>query len=235
MSAVGIMFAQTIVPKKCNICGKSLAQCHYKGKHPKPTTGSHRGHDWVDLGLPSGTKWATMNVGASSPSDYGSYFAWGETSPKSSYDWSNLKYHILGDRHENVKFSKYVIDSKYGTIDGKKKLDLYDDVAYINWGNGWRMPSANQIEELVTECVWAWVGNGFKISSKKTGNFIFLPTAGDVHNSSIHRPHGFYWTNSLKGTNSAYSLYFYFYDSQCEAKLWPMFRSNGLSVRPVCQ
>ena len=197
-------------------------------------TGSHRGHDWVDLGLPSGTKWATMNVGASSPSDYGSYFAWGETSPKSSYNWSNLKYCI--DPTGN-KFSKYVTDSKYGNVDGKKELDLSDDAAYVNWGSGWRMPSASQIDELKLNCTYRWTtmnGNsGYKVTSKKNGNSIFLPAAGSRDGSSSNSvgSRGYYWSRSLYTDHDwvAYSLYFIsgyfsrnFSDRQC-----------GVCVRPV--
>ena len=120
------------------------------------------GHEWVDLGLPSGTKWATMNVGASSPSDYGSYYAWGETSPKSNYTWQNLKYFISGDRFDNLKFSKYVSDSTHGTVDNKKELDPSDDAAYVNWGSGWRMPSYAQQDELLWfiggRVMWFFVG-----------------------------------------------------------------------------
>ncbi len=103
-------------------------------------TGTENGHVWVDLGLPSGTKWATMNVGANSPEESGDFFAWGETSMKNDYGWENQKYWI----DDSVKFSKYVTNSQYGNKDGKKELDLEDDAAYVNWGKGWRMPSDSQ-------------------------------------------------------------------------------------------
>ena len=255
MSVAGLMSAQTITPKKCNTCGKPLAQCQYKGRHPnpaasekpakqrtqaakpvqpsKPTSGYQNGHEWVDLGLPSGTKWATMNVGASSPSDYGSYFAWGETSPKSSYDWSNLKY-CLGTTGD--KFSKYVTDSKYGTVDGKRELDLSDDAAYVNWGSGWRMPSKAQQNELREKCKWTWTTmgghNGIKVVGPN-GNSLFLPAAGFRNEGSLLNAgsNGYYWPRSLStsGGCSAYGLYF----SSSNVYWGSYYRSSGQSVRPV--
>lgn len=236
MSAAFVLSAQTIAPKKCNTCGKPLAQCQYKGKHPKPTSGYQNGHEWVDLGLPSGTKWATMNVGASFPSDYGSYFAWGETSPKSSYDWSNLKYRISGDSHKNVKFSKYVIDSKYGNVDGKRELELSDDAAYVNWGSGWRMPSKVQQDELQKKCKWTWTTmgghNGYKVVGPN-GNSIFLPAAGFRRGGSLYcaGSYGYYWSRSLYASDGwgAYGL-----DFGSSGVGWGgYYRMDGQCVRPV--
>ena len=243
MCAAGIMFAQTIAPKKCNTCGKPLAQCQYKGRHPnpaasekpakqrtqaakpvqpsKPTSGYQNGHEWVDLGLPSGTKWATMNVGASSPSDYGSYFAWGETSSKSNYTWENLKYRISGDSYDNVKFSKYVTDSKYGNVDDKCELDLSDDAAYVNWGRGWRIPSKAQRDELFEKCKKTWTTmdevSGIKIVGPN-GNILFLPgPAGQCY----------YWTREVEPEIN-YDAYILSVDNVNAA-----FRCDGLFVRAV--
>ncbi|MBQ0142320.1 MAG: hypothetical protein KBT06_05905 [Prevotellaceae bacterium] len=255
MSAAFVLSAQTIAPKKCNTCGKPLAQCQYKGRHPKPvasekpakqgaqvstpvqpskpTSGYQNGHEWVDLGLPSGTKWATMNVGASSPSDYGSYFAWGETSPKSTYTRANLKYCVdtTGD-----KFSKYVIDSEYGNVDGKRELELSDDAAYVNWGSGWRMPSKVQLYELREKCKWTWTTmgghNGYKVVGPN-GNSIFLPAAGYRYEGSLSSAGSFgdYWSRSLNTSNGWYA-YSLFFDSSDVS--WSNFdRSFGHSVRPV--
>lgn len=255
MCAAGIMVAQTIAPKKCNTCGKPLAQCQYKGRHPnpaasekpakqrtqvakpvqpsKPTSGYQNGHEWVDLGLPSGTKWATMNVGASSPSDYGSYFAWGETSPKSTYTWANLKYCLDTTGH---KFSKYVIDSKYGNVDGKRELELSDDAAYVNWGSGWRMPSSAQQDELQKKCKWTWTTmgghNGYKVVGPN-GNSIFLPAAGYRNGDSLYHAgsSGYYWSRSLL-TGDGWDAYRLYFDSS--VVYWYYYsRSYGQSVRPV--
>ncbi len=94
----------------------------------------------VDLGLPSGTLWADRNIGASSPEDYGDYFAWGETTTKSNYEWSTLKYceDNTGDR-----FSKYNTQSKYGNVDNKTTLEKSDDAATANWGSAGVCPRRN--------------------------------------------------------------------------------------------
>lgn len=220
MCIATLMDAQTVVSKKCSTCGKPLSQCQYKGRHPNSASpkrhvnvasGSNKGHDWVDLGLPSGTKWATMNVGANSPSDYGSYFAWGETSPKSSYDWGNLKYCLDAS---GSKFSKYVADSKYGNVDSKTNLELSDDAAYVNWGSGWRMPSRAQQDELLEKCKWTRTSigghHGYKVVGPN-GNSIFFPYAGYYFKNS--RPFvdwGYYWSCSLvpSSCGSAYVLSF---------------------------
>lgn len=190
-------------------------------------------HYYVDLGLPSGTKWATMNVGASSPSDYGDYFAWGETSPKSNYDWSNLKYCL---DNSGDKFSKYVTDSRYGNVDGKKELDLSDDAAYVNWGEGWCMPSEAQQDELREKCTWTWTSmgghDGYKVVGPN-GNSLFLPAAGYRNGSSSYGvgSSGDYWSRSLYlgGQWSAYYLDFNSGDVD-----WLFgYRSFGRSVRPV--
>ena len=93
-------------------------------------------HEWVDLGLPSGTLWATCNIGATSPEGYGDYFAWGETQPKQVYDWSNYKW---GNYYVQGGLSKYVTDSEYGTVDYKTELEPEDDAASVNWGPSWSM------------------------------------------------------------------------------------------------
>lgn len=214
------------------------ATVEQKSQVSNATTGSKNGHEWVDLGLPSGTKWATCNVGASSPSEYGDYFAWGETSPKSSYTWENLKYRISGNRYDNVKFSKYVTDSKNGKVDGKKELELSDDAAYVNWGKGWRMPSLSQIMELIDLCVWERIKtngrNGFNVVGPN-GNSFFLPVTGFREGTEIDANYnGYYWTRSLflydSDNNAAFCT-----DFRSDALLlyYGMSRPTGASVRPV--
>ena len=107
-------------------------------------------HEWVDLGLPSGTLWATCNVGADNPEDYGDYFAWGETEPKVIYNWSTYKW-CNGSVNT---MTKYCTDSGYGTVDNKTELDPADDAATVNWGTSWRMPTLEQLDELLTKCTW---------------------------------------------------------------------------------
>ena len=120
------------------------------------------GHEYVCLGLPSGLKWATCNVGATSPEEYGSYFAWGETSPKSEYTEDNCK----------------AYGKNLGDISGSP---IYD-AARANWGGSWRMPTKAEFEELLNNCNWEWTSqgghNGYKVTSKRNGKSIFFSAAG---------------------------------------------------------
>ena len=142
-----------------------------------PTTGTQNGHDWVDLGL--SVKWATCNIGATDPEDYGDFYAWGEITPKSEFIWENYKFFIGEDSSENMAFSMYNTDVDYGTVDNKKRLAIADDAARVNWGGSWRMPMDTELQELMAECVWTWTEQagvyGFKVTSKKNGNSIFFP------------------------------------------------------------
>ena len=202
----------------------------------KPTTGTINGHDWVDLGLPSGLKWATCNVGASTPSDYGSYFAWGETKPKSEYTWSTLRYCADGS---GDSFTKYNTLEKYGTVDNRKKLEMSDDAARANWGGSWRMPTDAELTELKDKCTWTWTTqggkNGYKVTSKKNGNSIFLPAAGYRSGGSLSNAgsNGGYWSSSLNTgyPGSAWSMSF---DSDGAYRGYD-YRFCGQSVRPVTE
>ncbi len=179
-----------------------------------PTTGTENGHEWVDLGLPSGTKWATTNVGATSPEGYGNYYAWGETSTKSTYNWSTYKW----CRGSSSSMTKYCTSSSYGTVDNKTTLDLSDDAAYINWGSSWRMPTKAEQDELrnTSYTTWTWTTqngvNGYKVTSKTNGNSIFLPAAGYRLDSSLGNAgsNGNYWSSSLGTSYSIYAYVLYF-------------------------
>lgn len=191
-------------------------------------------HEYVDLGLPSGTLWATCNVGANSPEEYGDYFAWGETEPKETYDWSSFKW---CDGSENTM-------TKYGTIDNKTKLDPEDDAAIANWGNDWCMPTNEQLWELTknsyTDTEWTTMNdvNGYKITSKKNGNSIFIPAAGVHKNGSLNfaGSHGFYWScdadYSKHSDYSTRALLLYIYSGYISASN-NFSRFYGQSVRPV--
>ena len=130
--------------------------------------GIENGHEWVDLGLPSGTKWATCNVGATKPEGYGRYFAWGEVTPKKVYLWHNYKHiqrsDIIGIPFEIAKYKGFARRGE--VVDSKQVLDLQDDAAHINWGGRWRMPYVDELTELRDECYWAWTdsynGSGYK-------------------------------------------------------------------------
>ena len=198
-------------------------------------------HEYVDLGLPSGTLWATCNVGANSPEEYGDYFAWGETTGynggKTTFNWSTYKY----CNGSNTTLTKYNNSSSYGTVDNKTELELSDDAAYVNWGSKWRMPSLTQLQELVsssyTTTTWTTQNGvyGRKITSNTNGNSIFLPAAGYRGGGSLDRAgtSGDYWSRTLDTSRpyAAYSLGFG--SSDIYSSFDYGYRSNGRSVRPV--
>ena len=165
----------------------------------------------VDLGLPSGTLWADRNVGADSPEDYGDYFAWGETSTKSTYNWRTYKW----CQGSSASMTKYCTDSSYGTVDNKTVLDLEDDAAYVNMGAEWRMPTHDELKELRNNCTWTWTSQkgtrGYKVTGPN-GQSIFLPAAGCRCDSSLTYAgsRGYYWSASLSesGPYLAWSLHF---------------------------
>ena len=176
---------------------------------------SHKGHEYVDLGL--SVKWATCNVGAQSPEDYGEYYAWGETTAKTIYTLKGYRFRASGDAPYNAKFSKYDTDDKLGPVN-KKVLEPADDVANVKWGGNWRMPTKEEIEELNWNCDWVWTTqngvNGVKITSKVEGytdRSIFIPAAGYRTDSRqlFAGESGEYWssTNSITKA-SANHLYF---------------------------
>lgn len=202
----------------------------------------------VDLNLPSGTKWANMNVGAEKPEDYGLYFAWGETvgytsdtSDGHSFEWANYKWCNDGIGTTVTKYCP-TSETDYwggsGNPDNLLRLEYADDAACVIWGGNWRMPTREEIEELVSETNSEWTTvngvEGMKFTSKTNGNSIFLPAAGDRHNSDFGNGgvEGSYWSSSLyeSGPYYAYGLYF---------SMVTAYRSNctrgtvGRSIRPV--
>ena len=167
-------------------------------------------YTYVDLGLPSGTKWATYNVGATRRTQRGDYFAWGETKPKGVYYKENYKWCMDTGEIDRwgypiYKYTKYCANSEYGTVDNKTVLEAEDDAATANWGKEWRMPTVEEIEELIDACYWKWVynvdntgTNGHLGTSKTNGASIFLPanSPGDMDPNS-QGDHGSYWSSSL--------------------------------------
>ena len=199
--------------------------------------GTEKGHEWVDLGLPSGTKWATCNVGARNPQEYGNYYAWGEVTPKDVYNWSTYKY---GSDYNQL--TKYNIESRYGKngfADGKTTLDLSDDAAHFNWGGKWRMPTTAQQDELRNQCYWVWTESynnsnvkgyivykakgeadkGKYVHKGKTPSssyslsdaHIFLPAVGYRDDGGLRIRHagsdGCYWSSSLGSGYLGSALY----------------------------
>lgn len=192
-------------------------------------------YEYVDLGLPSGTLWATCNVGATSPQEYGDYFAWGETQPKEDYSWSTYKY-CEGTMNT---MTKYCTRSNIGTLDNKTELEPMDDAATANWGVEWQMPSLEQLEELInsnyTTTTWTTLNGvyGWMIVSKQNGNRVFLPAAGYRYDTSLKGvgSGGRYWSRSLYTSNSSGGRGLYFDSSKVSTGDYD--RCDGRSVRPV--
>ncbi len=195
----------------------------------KRSHGTINGHEWVDLGL--SVKWATCNVGASKPEDYGGYYAWGETKEKSDYSWSTYKW-CKGSSNTMVK---YCTNGRCGTVDNKTVLEPQDDVAHVKWGGTWRMPTSDELDELRKKCKWEWTTinrvNGYKVTGAN-GNSIFLPAA-DYRDGAVANDrgcYGGYWSSSLS-SSSNYAYRLYFSNSGCD---WgSLARFGGRSVRPV--
>ncbi len=201
------------------------------------------GHEYVDLGLPSGLKWATCNVGAEKPEDYGLYFAWGETegylpdgSDGHSFDWISYKW-CNGSRNT---LTKYNIDLSSGVADYKNVLDLEDDAAHTYWGGSWRMPTAEEIDELIVNCDWTWTSEngvaGYKVSGN--GNYIFLPAAGYREGSTFSGEafSGNYWSATLAFVNSfTYCAHYLYFISSYHLTGNGGYRCNGHNVRPVTE
>ena len=192
---------------------------------PSPATGTSNGYGYVDLGL--SVKWATCNVGANAPEEYGDYYAWGETTTKS--DYFSLNCPTFGLSYSSLQSQGY--------IDSEGNLTAQYDAATANWGGNWRMPTKAEQEELLNNCTWTWTTyNGVKGYNVEgpNGNSIFLPAADDRYGSSIDRAgsYGYYWSSTPgEFSDLAYGLFFssgghYMYDNN---------RGYGLSVRSVLE
>ena len=178
--------------------------------------------EYVDLGLPSGTLWATCNVGANSPEEDGDYFAWGETEPKDYYYWNTYKW----------SNGEYNITKYSSQVDNKTELDPEDDAAYVNWGPEWRMPTKEQLQELIEKCTWTYTtlnGVNGQLVTGPNGNSIFLPVNSRQQYSDYD---GYYWSRTLASSifTNAYGLSF----------MWDFLylndyygRSSGLTIRAV--
>lgn len=181
------------------------------------TSGTINGYDYVDLGL--SVKWATCNVGASKPESYGNHYAWGEVETKDDY----------------ASFTSFTYGKQIYNIAGNPEYD----VACEMWGDSWRLPTEAEFQELIDNCTWEWSTrnghNGYKVTSKKNGNSIFLPAAGwrYLSSSSNQGSYGYYWsaTPYESDTDGAYDLNF---SEGGRGTRWD-YRSDGYSVRPVSE
>ena len=204
----------------------------------------------IDLGLPSGIKWASFNLGASKQEDYGEYYAWGETEPyynclnplmwkegkEAGYDWASYKW--CNGTDDTI--TKYCFDSSYGYngfTDGKTRLDSEDDAAFVNLGDDWRMPTDAEMTELRESCTWMWTTrggiNGYDVTGPN-GNSIFLPAAGacDANTGvSTDGVRGFYWTSSLHTDSAISSFGVTFWSSGVGRNGYV--RCLGMTIRPV--
>ena len=186
----------------------------------------HNTGKYVDLGLPSGLKWAKCNLGASKPSDYGDYYAWGEIEPKTTdYSWATYKW----GTESNM--------TKYNNTDSKTTLEAADDAATAKLGSPWRIPTNDEIQELLDKCTWTWTTQdgmkGYEVKGPN-GNSIFLPVAGNRTGSSLDHAgvYGYYRSSSLSTGNSNKARGLYFNSSKRGLDIFG--RCYGFTVRPVC-
>ena len=217
-----------------------------------------QGHEYVDLGL--SVLWASCNIGSNSPEEYGDYYAWGETYTKSSYN--KMTYKFAGETLGATNLPtidaqiKAMLDyTKYLGEENKQnpndvKLDIVDDVANAQWGNPWRMPTMNEISELVDSCNWE-VGEikgikGYWAISKVNGNKVFFPLAGYIYDDVVSDvgKSGKYWASELRKDMcfEAYQIWISYEDDSAEMRKKSSvflsddgFRENGRSVRAVCE
>ena len=219
-----------------------MSLCDDKGKvhynYPKWDTADK---PFVDFGLPSGTLWATCNVGASTPTDNGFYFQWGDTvgytadqvGTDKQFSWTDCKWRLSGDSFDNIAFTKY------NKTDNKTVLELEDDAAHAYMGGDWHMPTPDQIQELLDNTTTAWTtsnGTGMTFTSTKdTSKSIFIPAAGSAWGGSLYSSggNGGVWSSMLTTVNVMGGQNLYFNSDFAGLGSLYVSRVNGLSVRGV--
>lgn len=199
-----------------------------------PDPNSINGHKWVDMG--TGVKWATTNIGANTPEEFGDYFAWGELAPKDEYTWENYE-------HRNKKSgSDYMIPENFVNGDGDNlEFEPKYDAARKLWGGSWRMPTQSEIRALRTGTTKEWVEqygvNGYLLTSKTTGGQIFLPAAGykEDKKTIYVGDHGYYWSSSMFDLMEGESYHLYFKNTKSSQRFEPGFYPArlGFPIRPV--
>ena len=223
----------------CYECGGKVStlatSCPHCGAPVRLDSPAGEIHDYVNLGLPSGTLWATCNIGAYAPEKYGLYFQWGDTQGYPSDTDDGKLFDIEHCKHLNSEEEP----TKYCEDDGRMSLDLEDDAAYVNWGMNWRMPSLEQFEELIderytTQKLTTLNGvEGCMITSKSNGKTIFLPAAGYRSDSYFYYggSRGYYWSRTLNSDYPYYAWDLYF--SSDDVYTYDDDRTYGHSVRSV--
>ncbi len=189
----------------------------------------------VDLGLT--VKWASCNLGSSSPEEYGDYYAWGETEPKDDYSWNSYKW----SNGSSVSLTKYNYDSSYGNTDNKLNLDPLDDAASVKLGSGWRMPSYAECEDLMSKCSWSWIANyngsgisGYLVSAIN-GNSLFIPADGYRYETGLYDVGlgGRFWSSSLYEDRPDHAYAIRFNSSNVYKNTY--YRFHGRAIRPVLE
>ena len=195
-------------------------------KDPVYEEGTVVGHVPVDLGL--SVRWASCNVGALFPEDYGNYYAWGETETKKEYTEENSLTYGLSMPELQAQ----------GIIDSEGNLTSSHDAATANWGSGWRMPTMEECQELVDSCTWTWTDHnnveGYKVTGPN-GNSIFLPAAGSRFGSSLSLADGCYWSSTTPFESDTYRAYSLNFVGGYHRVSWGFCSNYGLSVRPVAE
>lgn len=187
-------------------------------------------HEPIDLGL--SVKWASCNLGAAAPEDFGVYLAWGEIQEKTKYYWGLY----LWCEGSSDTQTKYCSNSSRGTVDYRYTLLPEDDAACIRWGGEWRIPTWTEMQELMEQCTWTktTVNDvfGYQVTGSN-GNSIFLPAAGYKNEEGLigYEEEGRYWTSSLYEEDSYGAYYLYFNEEEFD---WEYTRPYGFSIRPVC-
>ena len=231
-----VVYGETIGEFTCSLTGLQPGIIYYVRAYATGKKGTAYGeelsfttetHAYVDLGL--SVKWATCNIGASSPEEYGDYFAWGETAPKDVYVWSTYKW-CNGSQNT---LTKYCTNKEYGAVDNKITLELEDDAAHVNWGGEWRMPTKEELEELHKKCTWTPTKiNG--VSGREiigpNGNKLFLPNSGYCSEGKYPGGGtGHCWSN----TSSLHRAYCLTYSWDGNKFVAADLRSFGFTIRAV--
>lgn len=200
---------------------------------PVDNSGEENGHEYIDMG--TSVMWSPVNLGATVIGEYGDYYAWGELETKEYYADSTYKWYDI----EQKKYTKYVLnDNKGTTIDNLTTLELEDDVAHVKWGGTWRMPTEEEMQELIDKCNFEYketeYGPGFLVTAKNN-NRMFLPLSM-IWDDGVKW--GYYWTSSLSTeTDKSYVLWLTDdnnarYEGRYEIKR--SIRYIDHNIRPVC-